>query len=54
MLPTLFAKKDIDDTIRQVEDKVLVLRFGRQSDSSCLQIDDIVSRYLFIFYTLAV
>ncbi|XP_016312346.1 thioredoxin-like protein 4B [Sinocyclocheilus anshuiensis] len=42
-LPKLSCKKDIDDAIKSVAEKVLVLRFGRDEDSVCLQLDEIVS-----------
>lgn len=44
-LPKLSCKKDIDDAIKTVAEKVLVLRFGRDEDSVCLQLDEIVSQY---------
>lgn len=43
LLTTLSSKKEVDKVIRETEDVVLVLRFGRDTDSSCLQLDDIVS-----------
>lgn len=43
-LPKLTCKKDIDDVIKGVAEKVVVLRFGRDEDSVCLQLDEIVSR----------
>jgi len=42
-LPKLSCKKEIDDAIKTVAEKVLVLRFGRDEDSVCLQLDEIVS-----------
>lgn len=42
-LPKLTCKKDIDDVIKGVAEKVVVLRFGRDEDSVCLQLDEIVS-----------
>jgi Mitosis protein DIM1 len=42
VLPTLTTKREIDTIIRDTLDKVVVLRFGRASDSSCLHLDDIV------------
>ncbi|KAF3330924.1 thioredoxin-like protein 4B [Carex littledalei] len=44
MLPTLATKREIDTVIRDTLDKVLVIRFGRGSDPSCLHLDDILSR----------
>lgn len=43
-LPKLSSKKDIDEVIKGVAEKVVVLRFGRDEDSVCLQLDEIVSR----------
>lgn len=42
-LPKLTSKKDIDEVIKGVAEKVVVLRFGRDEDSVCLQLDEIVS-----------
>lgn len=44
-LPKLSCKKDIDDAVKSVAEKVLVQRFGRDEDSVCLQLDEIVSYY---------
>lgn len=41
-LPKLSQKKDIDEVIKSVAEKVVVLRFGRDEDSVCLQLDEIV------------
>ena len=43
LLQTLHSKSQVDDVIRKTEDLVLVLRFGKDKDSSCLRLDDIVS-----------
>lgn len=43
-LPKLTCKKDIDEVIKGVAEKVVVLRFGRDEDSVCLQLDEIVRR----------
>lgn len=43
LLPSLETKKDIDRAIKGCEDKVLILRFGREADVACMQLDDIVS-----------
>ena len=43
ILSKLESKKDVDSAIRSTEDKVLVLRFGRESDVDCMRLDDIVS-----------
>ena len=41
------TKKDIDGAIKGTEDKVLVLRFGRESDIVCMQLDEIVGAPFF-------
>lgn len=41
-LSKLTSKKDIDEVIKGVAEKVVVLRFGRDEDSVCLQLDEIV------------
>ena len=43
VLPRLMTKKDVDQAIKSTEDRILVLRFGREQDAVCLQLDDIVS-----------
>ncbi|XP_056268220.1 thioredoxin-like protein 4B [Pseudoliparis swirei] len=43
-LPKLECKKDIDEVIKSVVEKVVVLRFGRDEDSVCLQLDEILSK----------
>ena len=43
VLPRLLTKKDVDSAIKSTVDKVLVLRFGRETDAVCLQLDEIVS-----------
>ena len=47
MMSSLFLRKlnskdEVDAVIIDVEDKVVVLRFGRESDTVCMQLDDIV------------
>lgn len=42
LLTQLNTKKEVDRVIKTTQDKVLVLRFGRDSDQTCLQLDDIV------------
>lgn len=44
LLPCLSNKSDVDEAIRKTEDKVLVLRFGRHLDESCLVLDDVLSK----------
>lgn len=50
LLSKLQNKKDIDKVIKSTEDKVLVLRFGKEDDPTCLHLDDIVSFTAFIIY----
>ena len=42
ILSKLNTKKEVDNAIKTCEDKVLVLRFGRETDAVCQQLDDIV------------
>lgn len=42
LLPNLNTKQEIDNIIRHTEELVLVLRFGRDDDSVCLQLDNVV------------
>ncbi|XP_062101826.1 uncharacterized protein LOC133807972 [Humulus lupulus] len=44
LLRTLTMKKEVDSIIRDTIDKVLVLRFGRASDSGCLHLDDVLCK----------
>ena len=44
LLPKLASKKEIDQVIKTTQDLVLVLRFGRNTDLTCLQLDEIVSK----------
>ena len=46
LLQKLDSKKDVDVAIRTTEDKVLILRFGRETDAVCLQLDDVVRKIL--------
>lgn len=46
LLPKLTSKKEVDQAIKSTAEKVLVLRFGRDEDPVCLQLDDIVSEFL--------
>jgi len=39
----LKTKKEIDEVIMSTTDKVLVLRFGRDTDLVCMQLDETVS-----------
>ena len=43
VLNKLVSKKEVDNAIRCTEDRVLVLRFGSESDQECMMLDDIVS-----------
>ena len=44
LLKTLSTKSEIDQVIRSTEDVVLILRFGRDEDPTCMQMDHIVSK----------
>ena len=44
LLKKLHTKKEIDIAIKSTEDKVLVLRFGQDDDTACLQLDDVLSK----------
>ncbi|XP_066930560.1 thioredoxin-like protein 4B [Clytia hemisphaerica] len=44
VLKKLERKKEIDDVIKTTIDKVLCLRFGRDSDPGCLHCDDILAK----------
>ncbi|XP_020383646.1 thioredoxin-like protein 4B [Rhincodon typus] len=44
LLPKLQTKKDVDHIIKTVAERVLVLRFGRDQDPVCLQLDEILSK----------
>ncbi|KAK8963806.1 hypothetical protein KSP40_PGU003605 [Platanthera guangdongensis] len=44
ILQTLTTKQEVNRVIRDTLDKVLILRFGRASDSICLQLDDILAK----------
>ncbi|KAF8777663.1 thioredoxin-like protein 4B [Argiope bruennichi] len=40
----LKSKQDVDEAIRNTEERVLVLRFGKENEIGCMQTDDIMSR----------
>lgn len=44
VLPRLGTKKEVDAAIKSTEEKVLVLRFGREADPVCMQLDEIVGQ----------
>ena len=48
-LRQLATKKQIDSAIKDTEDKVLLLRFGKESDPVTMQLDNTVSRVFFSF-----
>lgn len=50
MLPKLTCKREVDQAIKIVAEKVLVLRFGSDNDAVCLQLDDIVRDFFFFFF----
>lgn len=41
-LRQLKNKTEVDEVIQTVEEKVLVLRFGKDDEIGCMQTDDIV------------
>ncbi len=43
LLPALRSKQEVDSAIKSTEDRVLVLRFGKESEPVTMQLDDIVS-----------
>lgn len=49
VLPKLTCKREVDQAIKIVAEKVLVLRFGSDNDAVCLQLDDIVRDFFFFF-----
>nr|CAN74149.1 hypothetical protein VITISV_044060 [Vitis vinifera] len=53
LMTTLREKKEVDSIIRDTIDKVLVLRFGRSTDSVCLHLDDIVIFYSPFFFSFS-
>ena len=55
LLPKLTNKSEVDEAIKSTEDLVLVLRFGRDDDNVCMQLDHIVSMKILmslVFVTL--
>ncbi|XP_014673586.1 PREDICTED: thioredoxin-like protein 4B [Priapulus caudatus] len=42
LLEKLCTKSDIDNAIKSTEELVLVLRFGRESDLVCMELDEIL------------
>lgn len=49
VLQRLVTKKEVDSAIKSTVDKVLVLRFGKETDGVCMQLDNIVSVILTIW-----
>ena len=50
LLSKLTTKSEVDDAIKSTEDVVLVLRFGRDEDPVCMQLDNIVSHCIVLIY----
>ncbi|OPL20471.1 thioredoxin-like 4b protein, partial [Mytilus galloprovincialis] len=46
IIPQLSTKQEVDEVIRKTEDVVLVLRFGRENDVTCMQLDHILSKLI--------
>ncbi|ORX88547.1 thioredoxin-like 4B [Basidiobolus meristosporus CBS 931.73] len=44
LLTSLNKKREIDTVIRETEELVVVLRFGRASDAVCLQLDHLLAK----------
>ena len=44
LLQQLHTKNEVDHAIKRTEDKVLVLRFGREDEAECMKLDDLVSQ----------
>ncbi|CAH0516771.1 unnamed protein product [Peronospora belbahrii] len=44
LLEQLSSKSAVDEAIRSTKNRVLVIRFGRASDISCMQQDNILAR----------
>ncbi|KAK6175949.1 hypothetical protein SNE40_014321 [Patella caerulea] len=44
VLKTLRNKSEVDEVIRSTEDVVLVLRFGRENDTVCMLLDNILEK----------
>ncbi|XP_071960707.1 thioredoxin-like protein 4B [Antedon mediterranea] len=44
LLKKLTTKAEIDNAIKTTEDLVLVMRFGRDEDATCLQLDNILAK----------
>ena len=45
LLPKLTTKTEVDHAIKSTEDVVLVMRFGRDDDPVCMQLDNVVRAY---------
>lgn len=43
LLPHLTNKHEVDEVIRNTQNLVVVLRFGRSEELECMQLDHIVS-----------
>ncbi|DBA02346.1 TPA: hypothetical protein N0F65_007165, partial [Lagenidium giganteum] len=44
LLTELRTKAEVDEAIRGTKDQVLVLRFGRMTDTVCMQMDDVLAK----------
>lgn len=53
VLNKLSSKNEIDNAIRHTEDKVLVLRFGRENEADCMVMDDILAKTVQVLSKMA-
>eukprot|EP00899_Mesostigma_viride_P025954 jgi/Mesvir1/6543/Mv16804-RA.1 len=44
LLRAVKTKNDVDTVIRDILDKIVVIRFGRSSDSACMKLDEILMK----------
>ena len=51
-LPHLISKEEVDYVLRNVDDLLVILRFGRDNDTGCMQLDDTVGTELAINATV--
>lgn len=44
-LRALATKREVDQVIRHTEDKIVILRFGKETDPVCMELDDLVQLF---------